>query len=186
VASVHGQSELRSLPGAIYDGDAGAFVSAHIQPERPFGFIGSGDGHDGHPGLTHIVGGKGGLAGVLASATDAASVLASLRARSVYATTGPRIVLRFSVGGLDMGAVAPASDEPVDAVLRVVGTEAIDRVDLVRRSGVVATVAGDGPVLHAEWRLDGLADDFVYVRVVQMDGMLAWSSPIIYAAAGAD
>ena len=61
------------------------------------GFVGSGDSHDGHPGLVHLAsGGSGGLAGILAKARTREAVLEALRARRVYATNGPRIVLTAS------------------------------------------------------------------------------------------
>jgi hypothetical protein len=83
-----------------------------------------------------------------------------------------------------MGAVVPAG-APAPIEVRVVGTAPIDRVEIVGRSGLSGSRSGDGtPTLHATWTLDAPAPgDFVYVRVVQTDGGLAWSSPVWFDAA---
>lgn len=177
VASVHGQSESASSAGAIYDADPGAFVDRNLRVDRPWGFVGSGDGHDGHPGLTHLVGGRGGLTAVVGADLEADALRRALQARSCYATTGQRIFVSFDVGGLPMGATS-APLARAEASLRVVGTDVIERVDLVRRAGVVGSAPGGDLLLHARWALDGLQDDYVYVRVRQADGAMAWTSPI--------
>ncbi len=178
VASVHGQSESQSLPGAIYDAVSGTFVEAHLAGQR-LGLIGSTDGHDGHPGLSQLAGGRGGLAALEGATATRASVLETLRARRVYATNGPRIVLRFTAAGQPMGSELPAGT-PAEIEVRVVGTAPIDHVELVGRAGTIGSRIGDGGrALHATFTLDApAAGDFAYVRVVQTDGGLAWSSPV--------
>lgn len=179
IASVHGQSEDPSLPGAIYDPVPGTFVSEQLAKGRRWGLIGSTDGHDGHPGLSQLVGGQGGLTAFLTADRTRGAVYRALTARRVYATNGPRIVLRVSAGGAPMGSVLPAG-RPIPLEVRVVGTAAIERVELVGRAGVVGSRVGSGRLLFATWDLEPTAGDLVYVRVVQVDGGLAWSSPIFF------
>ena len=180
IASVHGQSESADGPSPIYDAQDGAFAFAQLVAGRRFGFIGSTDGHDGHPGLSHLVAGRGGLVGLVGAQRTRASVAATLRARRVYATNGPRIVLRFDVSGTPLGGVHP-SGGPVTVTVRAIGTAPIDRVELVSRHGVVGSRRGTGPVAFAQWPLDApTPGDFVYVRVVQADGGLAWASPVFF------
>jgi hypothetical protein len=178
VASVHGQSESPALPGGIYDAVSGTYVEQHLAGQR-LGMIGSTDSHDGHPGLSQIAGGRGGLAAFEGATLTRMGVLESLRARRVYATNGPRIVLRFTAAGQPMGSELPAG-VPTDIEVRVVGTAPIDRVELVGRAGTIGSRTGDGGrTLHATWTLDTPAPgDLAYVRVVQADGGLAWSSPV--------
>ncbi|MEZ4240604.1 MAG: CehA/McbA family metallohydrolase [Myxococcota bacterium] len=178
IASVHGQSESPDLPGVIYDTVPEAFVDRQLAGGADFGVIGSTDGHDGHPGLSQLVGGQGGLVALVGAEPTRASVLATLRARHVYATNGPRIVLRFDVAGVAMGGEAPAAERAV-ATVRVVGTAPIDRVELVGRDGVVGSRRGEGSaLLFAEIATAARAGDLLYVRVVQVDGGIAWSSGV--------
>ena len=55
------------------------------------GFIGSGESHDGHPGLTHLGGPSGGVGTIFSEELTRDAILDALRARRVYATNGPRI-----------------------------------------------------------------------------------------------
>ena len=67
-----------------------------------------------------------------------------------------------------------------EAVIRVVGTAPIERVDVMDREGERTLILGEGrSLLHHrfEWTPNG-ADDFVLVQVIQEDGGVAWSSPI--------
>lgn len=178
VASVHGQSESPDLPGPIYDAVRTAFVDVQLAKGARFGLVGSTDGHDGHPGLSQLAGGAGGLTAIEGAEATRASVHAALLARRVYATNGPRIVLRVTAGGQTMGSVLPA--RPVEVEVRVVGTAPIDRIELVGRAGVVGSRRGEGTVLFATFPLAPVDGDLVYVRVVQTDGGLAWSSPIFF------
>jgi hypothetical protein len=146
------------------------------------GLIGSTDGHDGHPGLSQLAGGHGGLAALVGADRTRESIFRTLQDRRVYATNGPRIVLRVDVGGAPMGATVPATGR-VPLTVRVVGTAPIDRVEIVRRDGVVGSRRGDGgPLLFAEVPVDPRPGDHLYVRVIQVDGGLAWSSPVRFVA----
>ena len=53
IVSVHGSSEAMDSPAVIYSPVAGNFVRDVLDRGYPLGFIGSGDGHDGHPGQAH-------------------------------------------------------------------------------------------------------------------------------------
>jgi hypothetical protein len=182
IASVHGQSESASLPGAIYDAVPSAFVDQQLAGGARFGLIGSTDGHDGHPGLSQLAGGQGGLAALEGATADRESVYRTLRQRRVYATNGPRIILRVDVDGHPMGSAVEARGTwTVDA--RVIGTAPLDHLELVRSAAaspeVVGSWTGHGElVAHATWSIEPTPGDLVYVRVVQTDGGLAWSSPV--------
>jgi hypothetical protein len=180
IASVHGQSESPELPGPIYGAVRSAFADVQLAKGARFGLVGSTDGHDGHPGLSQLAGGQGGLTALEGAEPTRASVYAALQARRVYATNGPRIVLRVTVAGRPMGSVVPAG--PVEVEVRVVGTAPIDRIELVGRAGVVGSRRGEGSVLFGTFPLTPTDGDLVYVRVVQTDGGLAWSSPVFFDA----
>ena len=188
VASVHGSSEAWDTPGRIYHPIKGNFVRDALARGYRFGFIGSGDSHDGHPGLVQLVAPHGGLAALVGAETNRESIRNTLRARSVYATNGPRIFLRVELEGAQMGAVLEAAKLPSDRAphldVRVAGTAPIASIDVVRgKTGAEASVESFTVEGEREWsgrrEIDPLEPgDYVYVRVVQKDGGAAWSSPI--------
>jgi hypothetical protein len=189
VSSVHGSSEAEDSPQRIYSPVAGHFVRDALARGYRLGFVGSGDSHDGHPGLPQLVAGAGGLAAVLSEERTREGVLAALRGRKTYATNGARIILRFSLDDTPMGGTLPAAapDAADHAVaVRVIGTAPLERIDLVRSGSVAVTAEADGE-REASWTtaIPRLAEgEYAYVRVVQRDGGLAWSSPIYAAESG--
>ncbi len=185
IVSVHGSSESADTPGRIYSPVPGNTVRDALARGYRFGFIGSGDSHDGHPGLAHLAFPTGGLAALIADELTREGVLAALRARRVYATNGPRILLRASLAGRPMGAtieLEPGADALAHAKLAalVVGTAPVERIDVIRSGEVVESASGFGQIeASLEGELDELRrGEYVYVRAVQEDGGAAWSSPI--------
>lgn len=177
VASVHGQSVSASDPGAIYEPVEGHFADDQLRAGRRFGMLGSTDGHDGHPGLSHLAAPSGGLAAILAKERTREAVLEALRARRVYATNGVRMILRMTVDGAPMGSVVGGG--PVEVELRVLGTADVEQVSLIGRTGEVASAVGAGPALHRTWTVEPApGGDFLYARVLQADGGVGWTSPV--------
>ena len=180
VVSVHGCSEAADSPQPISSAVEGNFVRDALDRGYRLGFVGSGDSHDGHPGLAHLASGVGGVAAILADGLNREAVYRALKARRVYATNGPRIVLRFAVGGHPMGSIIEAPGEHVPVFVRIDGTAPIERVDVIRSGGIVASSPGDGRYeLTLTTDLEDLKPgEYVYVRVVQEGGGAAWSSPV--------
>jgi hypothetical protein len=180
IVSVHGNSEAPNAPVPIYAPVEGNFVIDQLRAGHRLGMLGSTDGHDGHPGLSQLNGPSGGLAAILAPERTAQSIYQALRQRRVYATNGVRMILRFEVANVAMGGVATVGQDPVEAVLRVVGTAPIERVEVVRMDGERLLLAGKGrSVLHHAWPVADIVEgDFVYVRVIQEDGGAGWTSPV--------
>ncbi len=184
VVSVHGSSEASDAPGEIYNAVPGNFVRDALDRGMRFGFIGSGDSHDGHPGLAHLASPSGGLAAIFSETRTRAGVLDALRARRTYATNGPRIWLRTWLDEEhEMGAlVAPSGPSNEDHELRfVVAAEApIERVDVIRSGETVSVVPGSSRrELSETLTLAPLhSGEYVYIRVIQEDGGAAWSSPV--------
>jgi len=185
VTSVHGSSEAVDCPGRIYSAFPGNFVRDALDRGYRLGFVGSGDSHDGHPGLAQLGGsGAGGLAAIVTEELTRHGVLEALRARHVYATNGPRLLLRVDLDGAPMGSAVQARTAGPERVLtvRVVGTAPIEEVHLIRKGRVTDRRAGEGrhEVLERFLfaRNELAAGEYLYVRVLQSDGGLAWSSPI--------
>ena len=179
LCSVHGSSEAPDTPGPIYNAVPGTWVREQLaERSTPLGFLCSTDGHDGHPGLSQLAGPHGGLAGVITDDLSREGVLDALRDRRVYGTNGPRIILGARLGGLRQGRVVPPGKGDLD--IRIIAEDLIERVDVIRGRDVVYTEDLKGSVdqFRLEHSLAGLSEgEFIYVRVVQVDGGAAWSSP---------
>jgi hypothetical protein len=187
IVSVHGSSEAPDSPHPIYNPVRGNFVRDALGRGYRLGFLGSGDSHDGHPGLAHLGAPSGGLAAILTERLDRQSILAALRARRVYATNGPRILLRAAYGSHGMGSIvsAPTADAPGPAdelFVHVVAVSPLDRIDVIRSGEIVTVVQADG-LLEVAAQIpvpDPQPGEFLYVRAVQRDDGAAWSSPIFF------
>jgi Protein of unknown function (DUF3604) len=185
IVSIHGSSEAEDTPGRIRKAHPGSYVRDALARGYHLGFIGSGDRHDGHPGVYQVDPIQGGLAGILAEERTREAVWDALRARRVYATNGARIVLRLELAGRPMGAevsLASATPGPLPLSLSVVAEAPLDRVDLIRSGAVVERIDAEGRLqLDLQRELEGIAPgEYVYVRVVQRNLGTAWSSPVYF------
>jgi hypothetical protein len=182
IVSLHGSSESFDSPFPVRGMLEGNTVRDALARGYRLGFVGSGDSHDGHPGLVQLAdGGSGGLAGILAQELTRESVLEALRARRSYATNGPRIVLDVTLDGRPMGSSLPAGAGKTLAI-RIAAPGPIEAVELVTAAGVIARTDGAGQrSLGLESPLPDLAGSpWLYVRVRQSDGGAAWSSPFFF------
>ncbi len=191
VYSMWGSSEYYGdVPRGISDRYPGLYVREALQRGLRFGLIASSDGHDGQPGNSQrrpyeAAGrhGGSGWAAVLTNELTRENVFDALYARRCYATSGVPIYLSFEINGSVMGSELPALSDGCP-VLRVTcdGANGIDHIRIVKDGQFAHT-----HFCHGEWHSElEWADDhydpsrpsFYYVRVVQVDGESAWSSPI--------
>ncbi len=177
VVSVHGMSEAADAAAVIYDAVPGNFVRDALDRGYVLGFVGSGDSHDGHPGLAGLNAPTGGLAGIWAAELTREGVLEALRARRVYATSGPRILLSATLDDEPAGStVTPRDTAELEAL--VVAPEILAGIDLVRSSRLVESTPLATRVHAQRWTLRDLErGEYLYLRAVQRDGGTAWSSP---------
>jgi hypothetical protein len=160
----------------------GQFVRDALAAGLRFGFIGSTDSHglDWHHG---VFGRRNpfssGLAGVVGAEPTRDGILAAIRARRTYATSGARIGVRVELDGAPMGSVVPAHTAG-ELRIEIDGTAAIRRLALVSSRGERTIHEGGGARCGVTLDLaaPAVAGDYVYVRVEQVDGELAWASPI--------
>lgn len=157
------------------------------------GFVAGGDGHPAPPA-------DSGITGIYAKDLTLPSLFDALAQRRTIATTGAKIRVDFHINGFPMGSVIPFNQHDVDELfpleigVTVQGTSTIERVDIVE----------NGVTVHSKTkpraRLDQMAyrwfrqsgptngvkrigsranvSRFIYVRVTQRDGHMAWTSPI--------
>jgi len=185
IVSVHGVSEAMDAPRVLHGPVEGNFVRDVLGLGYRLGFIGSGDTHDGHPGLGHLAAPTGGLAGLFVDGLSRDAVRQALGRRHAYATSGPRIVLRVALAGRPMGSAIPAAELAGETSLLWIeahGTEALEAVEIVRSGEIVARFGAeeDDSILDLQLteEVEDLASgEYLYVRVLQQDGHAAWSSP---------
>lgn len=153
-----------------------------------WGFIGSGD-HFGRP-----------IAGVYAPSGERGAIFDAMFARRTFATTGAHMVVSFSVNGHFMGTAwkGNETEHTVDVYAR--GTQPIMEVVIWKDNRIIYRWSPPGNGVEPsegaypssltfkpqrEFRLhfkDPSApyfrENWWYVRVIQQDGEIAWSSPV--------
>ena len=175
------------------------FVQRALELGWRVGFTAGGDDHGGHPGdqITHVGGYTAGLMAVYAKDNTRESIWEAMWNRQCYATTGARIIVDFRIDGHPMGSELLLSEHPELASKRklsalVNGTEQIKSVEIVRNNKDVYAYRGDSLDVAFDWDdTEALADvnypsalycptpfTFYYIRVTQLDGEMAWASPI--------
>jgi len=109
------------------------------------------------------------------------AILDAIRARHTYGTTAARIFLEVRVKGHLMGDKLPASDgKPVEVKVSARCPGDIDRIEVCRNNQFVYTKNPEGR--NAEFQFVDTAPvkgfSYYYVRLVQKDAEMAWSSPV--------
>jgi hypothetical protein len=106
------------------------------------------------------------------------SLLAALRERSTYATTGARILLEFTAAGLPMGAVGQGDEVVCCGAVHGEGPLAL--LEIVKDGKVAWHCECDDLDATIRWRdpAPPCKEHYYYLHVVQADGQMAWSSPI--------
>lgn len=126
-------------------------------------------------------GGGAGKAAVYAESLTREAILDAIRARRTFGTSAARIFLDVRVNGAIMGEkLPPAGGKPVKVEIRVRCPGDIDRVEVCRNNQFVyvnrpeqreaaLTFVDTAPPAEAS---------YYYVRVLQKDGEIAWTSPV--------
>ncbi|MCE7988927.1 MAG: DUF3604 domain-containing protein [Caldilinea sp. CFX5] len=179
-------SEAPGLPYTRGVIDEGSSVQAALAAGLRFGFLGSSDTHATMPGrrqsLTKGTPGYGsrpyGLTGIYACENTREAVFDALYHRRCYAATD-RILLDFRINGHWMGEEIKV-DGPRAIEAQVVGTAPFAYVAILKNNRIIhQTGAGATEVQFSLTdQTDLTPGDFYYLRVVQSNGDLAWSSPI--------
>jgi hypothetical protein len=179
ICSCHGCYEHPEHPlghrGELHD----QFAKPMLDSGLRFGFIANSDSH----GLLWHHGEcrkrdpfRTGLTAVLAEECTREAILEAIAARRCYATSGAKILLDVRIGDAPMGSELKV-EGPVEVHAQALGTAPLESIELVSPSGVVAQEQPDSLSASLVARVD---EDYVYCRVTQSDGEMAWSSPIFF------
>jgi len=139
------------------------------------------DSHSGRPGLSNWTRVtrtyNGGLTAVFAKEKTRESIWKALYKRHCYATTGPRIYLEFSINGYPMGSELKANKRKLD--IYCIGTNFIFQIEVIKNNKTIHRTESNSP--ECSFSIDDIAEreeDFYYIRVIQQDTEMAWSSPV--------
>jgi len=178
ICSIHGSSEAPGVEHGIYRPVPGASVRDGLAAGHRLGILAAGDTHDGHPGRRTSGAPANGLAVFRGAERTRAGVLAAIRERRVYGTSGSRILLATHWGGELPGRTLPAAPAAPVTVL-VTAPEPVEVVELIGPGGPLDHSWGGGRRCGHELRLppESPAPAWCYVRVVLADGEVAWESP---------
>jgi hypothetical protein len=180
IFSLHGSSESPSgCPLPLSNIGMGANVPGSSLQEawargHKLGVLASSDCHG--PPQEHI------LAGLWATELTREAIWEALWQRRTFGTTGAqRIEIALSADGFPMGSLYATDSDPVIRAT-VKGTQPLQQVEVIKNNEVLRAFAGEGRTeLSLSFRDDSppdRPDNWIYLRVRQTDGNLAWSSPI--------
>jgi hypothetical protein len=187
----HTQRYGREILGEIWQKQSGCLG----EEERIFqllndgfrlGIVAGSDTHDSMPGNPEpepMCPQPAGLMAVLADSVSRDVVREAMAQRRVYGTTGARIVLHFASGGRPMGSVLSA-DAPRQFDIRAEGSAPLSSVELVRNGHVIRRAEPSGISLRAQFADPDQGPHWYLLKVTQVDGHRAWSSPIWFARSG--
>jgi hypothetical protein len=137
-----------------------------------------------------------GLTAIIAIEQSREALMLALYNRACYATTGERIILGFSIAGAQMGSELNTKVKPGLVLNRhitgyVAGTSAVKEISIIRNGSVIKTLHPNDPFLDFSYDdtenlskvvLASTEDRphfvYYYMRVVQEDDHIGWSSPI--------
>lgn len=155
------------------------------------GIIAGSDGHDGHGGRTrhhiqNLTEHEGpfypsGITGVYAEELTREAIWEALWNRSCFGTTGGKIKVKFSLDGHGMGSEINQLNVPnVNVGVEVYGTADVRKAELIENGSIRKILKGNSPEFKRDIEMS-LPEErplYYYVRISQVDGELAWSSPI--------
>jgi len=137
-----------------------------------------------------------GLTAILSPTQTRDALFQAIKIRSCYATTGARIIVGFSIAEESMGSMLSTTTKPGLAYNRhiegyVVGTDTIKHIEVIRNGEIIKTFTPNESTYHLEFDdmnpieeslFPSMEDKppftYYYLRIIQKDSHLAWSSPI--------
>jgi hypothetical protein len=181
-----GEFPAGSLQKALLNNCRFGFVAGGLDDRGAYAELYEVDQEQYSPGLTAII----------ATEHSRAALFEALYNRSCYATTGERIILGLNLASFGMGSETSSAQRHGFLFNRhlhgfVAGTTDLKSVEIIRNGEVIKSFKVDS--YNLEFDYDDMtplekvcinAKDkkppfvFYYLRVTQIDGHMAWSSPI--------
>jgi hypothetical protein len=185
IVSCHGAYERAGIGpiGTRGDDKTGQFVADALDKGLRFGLVGGSDGHglNWHHGVCRVKDShRSGLTGFFSNEVSREGVLEALCRRRCYATSSAKIGLWFEIDGRPMGEELVIG-WPVPFRVVVSSTDTIESLTLATNFGQEIKLDASGREADVRGSLQPPPVGgwcYHYVRVIQVDGEMAWSSPI--------
>jgi len=191
IYSQHGSAEYLGCPREIpylkhqlqkgSEGNVNTTFQEILSLGMKVGVTAGSDSHSGRPGLSNwsrvTRTYNGGLTAVFAKDKTRKSIWEALYNRHCYATTGPRIYLEFSINGYPLGSELLASKRKLN--IYCIGTCIIFKIEVIKNNRIIYTMESKSPECNFSiYDIPEKKEDFYYIRIIQQDTEMAWSSPI--------
>lgn len=194
IYSTHGNSENAGCERSVLGVNPETSVKAALDKGFRWGFIGGSDNHESLLGHNFRVDKiprtinnehmqfRHGLTAAYVDGYSRKDIFNAMKERSVYATTGEKILLSFSVNDAPMGNEITVKDknEPRTITVFAAGTGKIERIDIIRNGETITR--RDPETMDCEIIFidedELVKNTYYYIKVVQKDGEMAWSSPV--------
>ncbi|NGX62738.1 MAG: hypothetical protein KR126chlam6_00138 [Candidatus Anoxychlamydiales bacterium] len=192
------QGNPRPISGKVKENENGSIQKALLANCR-FGFVAGGLDDRGIYSKffdTDQTQYSPGLSAIISKDHSRDSLMEALQKKSCYATTGPRIVANFSVANEPMGSEISSAHKPGLVYNRyitgyVIGTTKLKEVVIIRNNKILTKFTPDDFICNFTYDdTENLLDIciksdkekppfiFYYVRAVQEDSNIVWTSPI--------
>ena len=178
IASMHEHSEY--------------FAQWGLQKGYKLGFLGMSDGHFGMPGYDNWAqhgrsmkmarrnySVQSAITGFLCEELTRESIIEAMRQRRTYAATGQRILIDFEISGNPMGSICTIKGS-IHLRAHIYGTAPIVQIDIIRGIHRIHRIKPNSLDVEVDWEdknpVNG--ETYYYMRVIQKDFTIAWTSPI--------
>ena len=168
---------------ARYEGQS---VQDALEKGYRLGIIAGSDTHTSQPGYSNRLrlknAWRGGLACVWAETFDREGIFKALWERRCYGTTGARIILEISLNDAPMGSEIQL-DESTERKFKIYAEACslVQKLVIIKNTREIHVEVPKCESVSFEW-VDSKGkereSDYYYVRLIQDDGEMAWSSPI--------
>jgi len=174
IAQVRGSYEYEGcFTGLELNGDCarvrGHYIRDGLDRGMRWGFVANSD-HGGRQ-----------LAAVFVPSFDRQAIFESLKNKRAYGTSGEHIFLDVRVNGRFMGEEFLLEKESRKVEIKAVGEASLVEIDLFRNGRSIRKWAAKNEKVDLEWEDNEpltRRENYYYVRVIQIDGGQAWSSPV--------
>ena len=183
IVSVHGSSEAMDSPGLISDPVPGTSCATRSTAATASASSAAATATTAIPDWRESPPPAPGWRRLITDDHTRQGVREALARRRVYATNGPRILLHATLDDRPMGSESPEAPHPgaeQSLVAMILTERPISRIDIIRSGSVQEsiTVIEDKVLYRLERAIPTLGDgEYLYLRVLQIDGGAAWSSP---------
>ncbi|MCL5103418.1 MAG: hypothetical protein M1133_04810 [Armatimonadetes bacterium] len=171
VFQIRGSYEYKGCPWQAHRASSGAcYYQDALDMGHHLGAIASSDHGGGH-----------GFVAVFAERLGREPIFRAIQARRCYGTTEARMLLDFRVNGHLMGEMVKDNGDPRTLSIHIEALEPLKEIVVFKNRKVIfKKTNGLTSSVSAKFKdaKPGSKEDWYYLRAIQKDGRIAWSSPV--------